>query len=299
MLQVLDLYVPSILQARLNSTVLSPKNSLDFGADDLWMICVSICIQANQDWIGINQILARLSYQTIPLYVPKYIMLPADTATSLQYAVLQKLKNIRISNDINAVLPGKINYYPRSIYYSLIQRSGNDLIKLFARDILNVIVADNAHGTDRYSIRLAQDEHQGRLIEPILRVLFDIINLSTLAYIEREIDPIHVIHQKNIQLAFEKLGGIYKKHEHSNKFGGLVAAASNTNLSLPLSTQEEDSANLSTINDHNTLITQGVKKSVLRNEGVQKALIGGAAIGLTYLLMNKAEGAHSDDEQDE
>ncbi len=293
---VLDQYIPSIIQYRLESTILSPKNNLDMSPDDLWMIIVKIVLQSNQGWENIQHILNKINYQTIPIAFPKYIMIPSEIAKSLQYTIKQKLKDVKISNQAKADLPSKISYYPKSISQILLQRPTASIVKDLLADIINVIVADSGRQSCLYSTRLISTDNQQKLLEPLLRQMFDIINLSILLFVEKEIDPITIIHRKNMQLAFEKLGGIYTKPNHFNQFSGLKSGYSNTNLSTPLSTQEEDHQNIQSLSEQTNINIQQKSKSVLKNDGVQKALLGGAAIGLTYFLLNSNK---KDDEYDD
>jgi hypothetical protein len=296
MCMVLDRYIPNIIQSRLESTILSNKNNLDMNPDDLWMIVVKIILQSNQGWDHIKTILNKITYQTLPLAFPKYIMIPSDIAKSLNYTIKQKLKDIKISNQSKADLPSKINYYPKSISQVLLQRPSASVIKDFLADITNVILSDSGRQSCLYATRLISSENQSKMLEPLLRQVFDILNLSVLLFVEKEIDPITIIHQKNMQLAFEKLGGLYRKQNHFNQFSGLLPNYFNSNLTIPLSTQDDDNQNLQMLNDQTNVVIQQKQKSILKNDGVQKALLGGAAIGLTYLLLNSNKDEAYDDD---
>ena len=290
LLEVVSKYTPILIQARLNSTILSNKNSLEFNSDDLWIIAINILTQAGYSWNDIPNIIQKINYQNIPIIIPKYIQLPGNVHKSLQYAIKQKLKNIKLPNNQNADIQNKGIYYPKNIYSILSQRYNNQVIKKMYDDISRVILADMGNSYNRHSHHIISEQFKDTLIETFLRYIFDTVTIGTLVFLERQIDPVNVIHQRNLQLAMEKLGGIYKKQEYHNQFENVNPDyIANVNLALPLSTQDDDNSNINSITNNISNSLQPKNKSLFKNERVQKALLGGAAIGLTYLLMNKQD----------
>jgi hypothetical protein len=254
-------------------------------------------MQAGQSWDEINRIIAKINYQSLPLYIGKYIAVPADACKSIQYAIKQKLKNIRLDSSKRAELPTKICYYPKSIYKSLLNKGNSVLIRSMCKDISNIIMLDQRSGSQLYLGKLAEHDSDDMFMEPILRLVFDIINLSALMFIENEIDPINIIHQKNLQLAFEKLGGVYHRQQHTNQFGVLDPQMLQDNLSISIATSVEDNQSLANIDSTLNLINQEPKSGIFKKENLHKALIGSAALGLTYLLFNKKDPDADDSEE--
>lgn len=283
LLNILKKHIPLFVDSRIISTIQNPKNNLDTPSDELWVTCISYLTQANVDPLESQNIIFDVDYQNIPLYIPKYVHLPNGLMKELNQVIKLKLEDMSVSEGDVVSIPYNISSYDEDIVSVIYGKDVNQRFKQFCLELKSVILQDEASSQHRYNKDLMDSKDFPQFLISMIIVLFDIVSLGILFFIENQVFPNGNIDTVKFPITFKS------KNFTINDIQDFVLDMANTDVGTNT---------ISNVIKNNSLFLSNQYEKTKKQKTIRNAILGTTALGLAYMLFNNKTDDSDEDEDD-